>query len=388
MKQTARLSFYSELAFGFVILLYTLANFLLVLELPSNLIIGLAVLLSISLIILNTLYKRDFYSNYIEKKADLVLLISLPLIFLFFNQNFESEFLGFILVASLSYLAIFNMRNSDFLLLIFRCIFYIVLLGVLLGIIEYYFFESSYFNDTVEFYPYSASGTKISFSGFMYNYNSVTYFVICYMALLSFQNSDIRDYFLPIVILFLMFSKLLILFLLLIVLIKFFKGKARISLSLFAIMSYLILSNVVIVEEGTYPYPSMYFREILTSYMSWDLVLSLHGWLKQQGLQELLVGASNFIEFENKYSYQPHSSLISFGLLGGIFFLFLFVGNLIIVSFRILNQLDISDAPILYAAFLAFLIELINWDFYDSFYFWIVFFICCKNLVKIKSNNN
>ena len=208
------------------------------------------------------------------------------------------------------------------------------------------------------------------------------------MALLSFQNSDIRDYFLPIVILFLMFSKLFILFLLLIILIKFFKGKARIALSLFAIISYLIFSNVVIVEEGTYPYPSMYFREILTSYMNWDLVLSLHGWLKQQGLQELLVGASNFIEFENKYSYQPHSSLISFGLLGGIFFLFLFVGNLTIVSLRILNQIDISDAPILYAAFLAFLIELINWDFYDSFYFWIVFFICCKNLVKIKSNNN
>ena len=105
-------------------------------------------------------------------------------------------------------------------------------------------------------FTHIASGTKISFSGFMYNYNSVTYFVICYMALLSFQNSDIRDYFLPIVILFLMFSKLLILFLLLIVLIKFFKGKARIALSLFAIiMSYLILSNVVIVEEGTYSYP-------------------------------------------------------------------------------------------------------------------------------------
>jgi fatty acid desaturase len=113
MKQTSGLSFYSELAFGFVILLYTLANFLLILELPSNLIIGLAVLLSISLIILNTLYKGDFYSNFIEKKVNLVLLILLPLIFLFFNQNYESEFLGFILVALSSYLAIFNMRNSD-----------------------------------------------------------------------------------------------------------------------------------------------------------------------------------------------------------------------------------------------------------------------------------
>ena len=61
---------------------------------------------------------------------------------------------------------IFKDLNSYLLAILFKVFFYVVLFGIILGVLEYYFFETNYFNDVVNNYPYSSSGVKKSFSGF------------------------------------------------------------------------------------------------------------------------------------------------------------------------------------------------------------------------------
>lgn len=376
------LSFVTEISFGIVLLNYTLANLLTILNLPTPLILGILILISISIIFLISYQERDFFKKFIEKKLLLISLLILPLTFILLNQNFESEFISFILVIYLSYFAIFRIESFDVLLSIFKFINFIVFVGVILSIFEHYFLESSHLVNTIGNYPYAASGSKIDFSGFMYNYNAVTYFLICYLGLLSYQQSKVHEYFLPIGLLFLMFSKLLVLFLLLLIVIKFFHGYKRNLLIGISLIFYIILTNIIIVKSGDYIYPSMYFRDKLFTYMDLDFVVSLHGWLKQQGLQELFHGDINFAGFISEFGYQPHSTILSLSLLGGNIFAILFTANMIFVSYRILQVKHFMELPILAATFLSFCAELINWDFYDSFYFWIIFFMVCRKYLN------
>lgn len=372
------LSFVNEISFGIVLLNYTLASLLKILNLPTSLILGILILISISIIFLISYQERDFFKKFIEKKFLLITLLILPFTFIVFNQNFESEFIGFILVIFLSYFAIFRIESYEVLLYIFKFIFYLVFFGVVLSIFEHYFLETTYLVNIIDNYPYARSGIKLDFGGFMYNYNAVTYFLICYLGLLSHQQSKIHEYFLPFGLLFLMFSKLLVLFLLLLIVIKFFYGSKRNLLIGISLIFYLILTNIIIVKSGDYSYPSMYFREKLFTFMDLDFVVSLHGWLKQQGFQALFRGDLNFAGFISEFGYQPHSTIISLSLLGGNIFAILFTAIIIFVSYRILQVKYFLESPILAAAFLSFCVELINWDFYDSFYFWILFFMVCR----------
>lgn len=378
MNSKPNIALFSDLLFCIVIFLYTFSNFLKLLNLSSNIILGFCILLSILSFLIRSYLEKNLFESYIKNKFLLISLVLLPVFFMVINQNYENEFIAFILIISLSFFAIFKDLNSYLLAILFKVFFYVVLFGIILGVLEYYFFETNYFNDVVNNYPYSSSGVKKSFSGFMYNYNSVTYFVICYMAILSIHRRTIRDYVLPFGVLLFMFSKLMILFISIIAVAKILHGPIRLFSLAALVTSYLIMSNFVIVESGSYPYPSYYFREIIFTFMNWDLVVGLFGWLKQQGFYELAGGTTNYIEFTNKHGLEPHSSIISLGLMGGLTFLALFAINIIILSCKILSSESIYNNVIIFSASISFLVELINWDFYSSFYFWIVFFYMTK----------
>ncbi len=153
---------------------------------------------------------------------------------------------------------------------------------------------------------------------------------------------------------------------------------------------YIFLSHIIVAFEGSYDYPSVHFRKILLSIEELNLVLGNYGLYKLYSFEafkgNLLIplGLENF---EILYGARPHFMIGSLIIYGGVTIAILIIFYIyFLLKDNIKNLFNNIDTNIIYFCVLfAFLIETINWDFGNNFYFWSVIFSTHSVLIK-KSN--
>lgn len=270
-------------------------------------------------------------------------------------------------------------------------------IGVIFGLAEVFLSDTNILYQVMDFdYPYS-NGTNptILINGFFASANGSAYCIGAGLAFVKYQTifqgfSKKIIFFLLIISLaitkakfaFLIFAALLIVFIL-----KNYSKKTLGILLLGLVFSYIFLSHIIVATSGSYNYPSIHFREILFSIKEIDFILGNYGIYKLYSLEAVKdslfipLGLSNF---ELIYGSRPHFMIGSLILYGGVSIAFFTISYLYIFLKESINNLvsRINENTIYFSILFAFLIETVNWDFSNNFYFWAVIFSSNSALQK------
>lgn len=262
-------------------------------------------------------------------------------------------------------------------------------IGVILGFVEVFLSDTNFLYQVMDFdYPYS-NGTNptILVNGFFASANGSAYCIGAGLAFVKyqtiFQNFSKKIIYILLIIslaitkakfAFLIFAALLIVFVL-----KIYSKKTLGILLLGLGLSYIFLSHIIVASSGTYNYPSIHFREILFSIKEIDFILGNYGIHKLYSLEAVKdglfipIGLSNF---ELIYGARPHFMFGSLIVYGGISIAIFTISYLYIFLKESINNLvsELSENIIYFSILFAFLVETVNWDFSNNFYFWALIF--------------
>jgi hypothetical protein len=269
--------------------------------------------------------------------------------------------------------------------------------GVILGLAEGFLSDTNILYQVMDFdYPYS-NGTNptILVNGFFASANGSAYCIGAGLAFVKYQTifqsfSKKITFFLLIISLaitkakfaFLIFAALCIVFI--------FKNYSKKTLGILLLglsFSYIFLSHIIIATSGSYDYPSIHFREILFSIKEIDFILGNYGIYKLYSLEAaqdslfIPLGLSNF---ELIYGSRPHFMIGSLIVYGGVSIAIFTTSYLYIFLKESINNLisRVNENTIYFSILFAFLIETVNWDFSNNFYFWAVIFSSSSVLQK------
>ena len=170
----------------------------------------------------------------------------------------------------------------------------------------------------------------------------------------------------------------------------YFKNYSKKTLGILLLglsFSYIFLSHIIIATSGSYDYPSIHFREILFSIKEIDFILGNYGIYKLYSLEAaqdslfIPLGLSNF---ELIYGSRPHFMIGSLIVYGGVSIAIFTTSYLYIFLKESINNLisRVNENTIYFSILFAFLIETVNWDFSNNFYFWAVIFSSSSVLQK------
>tara|TARA_B110000003_G_scaffold187778_1_gene186652 strand:- start:13828 stop:15036 length:1209 start_codon:yes stop_codon:yes gene_type:complete len=270
-------------------------------------------------------------------------------------------------------------------------------IGVILGFVEVFLSDTNILYQVMDFdYPYS-NGTNptILVNGFFASANGSAYCIGAGLAFVKyqtiFQNFSKKIIYILLIIslaitkakfAFLIFAALLIVFIL-----KSYSKKTLGILLLGLGLSYIFLSHIIVAISGSYNYPSIHFREILFSIKEIDFILGNYGIYKLYSLEAVKdslfipLGLSNF---ELIYGSRPHFMFGSLIVYGGISIAIFTISYLYIFLKESINNLvsGLSENIIYFSILFAFLIETVNWDFSNNFYFWALIFSSSSILHK------
>tara|TARA_B000000475_G_scaffold229529_1_gene194676 strand:- start:222 stop:1430 length:1209 start_codon:yes stop_codon:yes gene_type:complete len=320
---------------------------------------------------------------------EILILCNIAVLFVFFSYSDRALIL--LLLTLIIAKSIFLSRSNHF----FHAANAIIIsslvgsIGVILGLLEVFLSDTNILYQVMDFdYPYS-NGTSptILINGFFASANGSAYCIGAGLAFVKYQTifqsfSKKIIYFLLITSLVITkakFAFLIIAALLIVFILKNYSKRTLVILLLGLGFSYIFLSHIIIATSGTYNYPSIHFREILFSIKKIDFILGNYGIYKLYSLEaiknSLLIplGLSNF---ELIYGARPHFMLGSLVVYGGFSIAIFTISYLYIFLKESIDNLlsGINENIIFFSILFAFLVETVNWDFSNNFYFWAVIF--------------
>lgn len=262
-------------------------------------------------------------------------------------------------------------------------------IGIMLGLFELFFTKTSYFYQMTGFdYPYSDGiNQTILINGFFPSANGSAYCIGAGLAFINMQKIFQGPAKRLICLLFIAClaatkAKFAILFFVTLLMVYCFKKHKKIYLygillSLGA--CYTFFSHIILAPSGSYILPSMHFRELLFSIGNLDFILGNYGIHKIYSFE--IISSNLFLpfgleSFEQIYGGRPHFMLGSLIISGGISIALLISIYIFLILKRNIHHLstDITKDIIFISILFSFLIETINWNFANNFYFWGVLF--------------
>lgn len=261
--------------------------------------------------------------------------------------------------------------------------------GIILGFIEVLISDTQFLSDVMTFdYPYSNGiGSTTLINGFFATANGSAYCIGAGLAFLKYQNLfDLKLkkslYIIFVGALVLTKTKFAVLILASFIVLTILQSRpVRNSISALVILafSYIFLSHFIIAPSGSYDYPSAHFRKIIFSIQNIDLVLGNYGMYKLYVLDAIeshLLLPFGQSYFQEVYGGRPHfmlGGLIISGGLGVASLVSLYLFFIFKANWKPLLE-GIKDNKIYLIVLFAFLVETINWNFSNSFYFWSLIF--------------
>jgi chromate transport protein ChrA len=270
---------------------------------------------------------------------------------------------------------------------IITCSAFIAAIGVFFGIFESLAGNTTFFIQKMDFdYPYSNGLDETTLvNGFFASANSSAYALGAGLAFIKFQNlcrNNFKLYLYMFLFIALMITKTKFVFLIAATYLGFIflKNTSRKLLVFYLLllgMSYLFLSHIMIAASGTYDYPSLHYRKRLFSIGSIDFILGAYGMLKVYAFEAITAnillpnGLENFV---TTYGGRPHFMFGALIISGGIstaILVFTYIYSLIKNKWdEALKGLD--DNQVYLTILFCFIIETLNWNFTNNFYFWSV----------------
>lgn len=327
-----------------------------------------------------------------DRFAILELLIAINALILFLAFNFIDRALVLLFVALYISKNIFffssvkdfsNGANMIVLSGVFGCV------GIILGFIEVLVGDTHFLSEVMTFdYPYSNGiGNTTLINGFFASANGSAYCIGAGIAFLKYQNLfNLKlKRFLYIIFMAALavtktkFAVLLLASFIVLTVLKSRPARNSIAALLALAFSYIFLSHFIIAPSGSYDYPSIHFRKIIFSIQNIDLVLGNYGMYKLYVLDAIeshLLHPFGQSYFQEVYGGRPHfmlGGLIVSGGLGIASLVSLYVFFIFQANGR--QFLDgIKDNKIYLIVLFAFMVETVNWNFSNSFYFWSLIF--------------
>ena len=266
-------------------------------------------------------------------------------------------------------------------------------IGILLGFLEVLFLNTHYFSQVMDFdYPYSNGMEQTTLiNGFFSSANGSAYCLGAGLAFLGFQNLftfNIKRlmYILLTTSLILTMTKFAFLILAtssVFLILKRLSFKYLILFLFGLVICYVFLSHIVIAASGSYVYPSPHFREVLFSLGGLDFILGNYGAFKIYSIEAIV--SSPFLpyglnQFENTYDGRPHFMLGGLFITGGLGLAMLVSMYIYVILKDNLKLKDNFKNPLVYfhkkkfflVILFCFLVETINWNFSNNFYFWFI----------------
>ena len=272
-------------------------------------------------------------------------------------------------------------------------------IGVILGVLEIYFSNTQILYQVMDFdYPYSnGKNSTILVNGFFASANGSAYCIGAGIAFVKYQNifqNSLKNFIYFLLILSLVITKakfgLLILTSFLIIFILKNSSKKILLITLLILCSsYIFLSHIIVAFAGSYEYPSVHFRKILFSIDEIDFILGNYGVYKLLSLEA--INSNLFIplglqNFEALYGARPHFMIGSLIIYGGISLAVLVCAYIyFLLKDNIRNLFHHLNTNKIYICVLfAFIVETVNWNFGNNFYFWAIIF-STSSIIKRKA---
>ena len=270
--------------------------------------------------------------------------------------------------------------------------------GILFGIFEYLFLESTLFFESKNT-PSIIKMLPVYFGGFHESYNQAAYIIIAALGVLGFLDlSKKQKFFFEIIFwvsLLLSGAKIVFLFFAICLILKLFEARNSFlakSLIFLVSIGYLFLAHIIFASSHEGVLSDKYYKELIFQINDINLYLSLFSWLKIESVNYLIdslgqvLSIANFNNFTN--GYDPHFLLASLTFIGGIIFACLVYIRIFHSAY--LNLKYKTENQILFTSLIiVFIIETMIWDSHHSFIFWIVmtYNFVSKNKYEIKDFN-
>ena len=344
------------------------------------------------------------YTSYLisanVKSIDFLIVISLMIFFILqgsVNIYALSFLCLFIFISSIVSSQEFN-KHYGYLLFSVLFVSIIAVIGVFIGVLENFLFESKIFhNNKVTNYPNPIS-IKYHFSGFQFSYNYAAYIIMSGLGIthlvLPHNSATTFLRFIFFVGLFLTQAKAAFLYIAIIIVMSiqnrvfiFFRKHLLAAL----LLSYCMLCHFTFATSGAEINSEYYFRDIKLSISDINVYSTLFLWLKEIFI--VYISSNNLSEvsvsgFQSlSEGLEPHSMLLSSYLFGGIIFSILIFFKILKVVYELFLTASAIDKYFL-SLVMVFFIESIVWDAYDSPIFWIIMLFCpLYGLYKDKSSH-
>ena len=262
-------------------------------------------------------------------------------------------------------------------------------LGIMLGLYELLFTETNFFYQTTNFdYPYSdGMNQTILINGFFPSANGSAYCIGASLAFINMQKI-FHGYAKKLIYSFLIFclvvtkTKFAALVFAALLVIYCFKKSSEIRLYVMLLClaaSYIFFSHIVLAPSGTYILPSVHFRELLFSIGDLDFILGnygIHKIFSFQAISSNLFFPFGLESFEKIYEGRPHFMLGNLIISGGISIALIITAYIVLILIRNFSKIpsSIRRNKIYLSVLFSFLVETINWNFANNFYFWGILF--------------
>ena len=333
--------------------------------------------------------QKDFYNRNIFFVIESLIFLNI-ILFFYVIAFFEEALLIFLAVMYLSrslFISTQDIATHAPIVMIFSGL--VGSIGIMLGLFELFFADTNYFYQATSFdYPYTDGiDQTILINGLFPSANGSAYCIGASLAFINFQKvfpgfTKKLIFLLLIVCLAATKTKFAVLFFMILLAIycfSVFKNVYLYAILLCLGICYIFLSHIVLAPSGSYILPSVHFRELLFSIGEIDFVLGNYGIHKIYSFQA--IGSHLFLpfgldNFEEIYGSRPHFMLGSLIISGGISIALLISFYIFFILKRNFSYIvtGIRKNKIFISILFAFLVETINWNFANNFYFWGVLF--------------
>ena len=348
--------------------------------------LGLLFLVSLN----QVLGSKDNPKSVVKKFYILEIMMVLDILFIFLYLGHIERSLALLfltLYISKGLFALNTKHNFETASNIITCSAFIAAIGIIFGLFELMFGSSYFFIQKMGFdYPYSNGLEETTLvNGFFASANSSAYAIGAGLAFIKFQNL-FKDSFKRTLYFFfiiaLIITKAKFVFLIAATYFGFIlcqKMSIKILMLYLLLLgiSYLFLSHIMIAQSGSYEYPSLHFREKLFSIGSIDFILGNYGMFKLYSLEAIsssIFLPGGLLSFMNTYEGRPHFMLGGLIISGGITTAALVYSYIYFLLKDSWNEvlIGIKDHQLYLTIMFCFIVETVNWNFANNFYFWAI----------------